>query len=85
LAVGARQVFVMMEHQTKSGASKIVAECSYPLTGIACVNRIYTDLAVLDVTPQGLAVREILSDISFEELQRLSGVPLFRSPAADAG
>jgi 3-oxoadipate CoA-transferase, beta subunit len=85
LAVGARQVFVMMEHQTKSGASKIVAECSYPLTGIACVNRIYTDLAVLDVTPQGLAVREILSDISFEELQRLSGVPLFRSPAVDAG
>jgi 3-oxoadipate CoA-transferase, beta subunit len=85
LAVGARQVFVMMEHQTKSGASKIVAECSYPLTGIACVNRIYTDLAVLDVTPQGLAVREILSDIPFEELQRLSGVPLFRSPAADAG
>jgi 3-oxoadipate CoA-transferase, beta subunit len=85
LAVGARQVFVMMEHQTKSGASKIVAECSYPLTGIACVNRIYTDLAVLEVTPQGLAVREILSDISFEELQRLSGVPLIRSPAADAG
>jgi 3-oxoadipate CoA-transferase beta subunit len=85
LAVGARQVFVMMEHQTKSGASKIVAECSYPLTGVACVNRIYTDLAVLDVTPQGLAVREILSDISFEELQRLSGVPLLRLPAVDAG
>jgi 3-oxoadipate CoA-transferase beta subunit len=76
LAVGAKQVFVMMEHQTKTGESKIVAECSYPLTGIGCVNRIYTDLAVIDVTPEGLAVREIIPDISFEELQRITGVPL---------
>lgn len=76
LAVGAKQVFVMMEHRTKSGVSKIVSQCSYPLTGIACVNRIYTDLAVLDVTPEGLAVREILADISFDELQSLTGAPL---------
>jgi 3-oxoadipate CoA-transferase beta subunit len=67
LALGARDVYVMMEHQ------------SYPLTGIGCVSRIYTDLAVLDVTPDGLSVREILSDISFEELQQLTGVPLLRA------
>ncbi len=85
LAVGARQVFVMMEHQTKSGASKIVAQCSYPLTGVACVNRIYTDLAVLDVTPAGLVVREILADIPFDELQRLTAVPLTYRPSTAAG
>lgn len=79
LALGARDVYVMMEHQTKSGESKVVAECSYPLTGIGCVSRIYTDLAVLDVTPNGLSVREILSDIPFEELQQLTGVPLLRA------
>jgi 3-oxoadipate CoA-transferase beta subunit len=79
LALGAKEVYVMMEHQTKGGESKVVAHCTYPLTGIGCVSRIYTDLAVLDVTPDGLAVREILSDISFEELQQLTGVPLLRA------
>jgi 3-oxoadipate CoA-transferase beta subunit len=78
LATGARQVFVMMDHLTKSGESKLVPECTYPLTGIACVSRIYTDLAVLDVTPAGLKVREIMADISFEELETLSAVPLLR-------
>jgi len=76
LAVGAKQVFVMMEHLTREGVSKIVQTCSYPLTGIACMNRIYTDLAVLDVTQEGLRVREICGSLSFEELQTLSGVPL---------
>src|SRR5215212_11010776 len=56
LAIGAKKTFVMMEHLTKGGESKIVAACSYPLTGIACVSRIYTDLATIDVTPQGLRV-----------------------------
>jgi 3-oxoadipate CoA-transferase beta subunit len=79
LALGAKDVYVMMEHLTKSGESKVVAECSYPLTAIGCVSRIYTDLAVLDVTAAGLAVREILSDLSFEELQKLTGVPLLRA------
>jgi 3-oxoadipate CoA-transferase beta subunit len=79
LALGARDVYVMMEHLTKSGESKVVAQCSYPLTAIGCVSRIYTDLAVLDVTPHGLSVREILSDISFDELQQLTGVPLLRA------
>ncbi|MBD0678421.1 3-oxoacid CoA-transferase subunit B [Pseudomonas sp. V98_8] len=78
LATGARQVFVMMDHLTKTGESKLVPQCTYPLTGIGCVTRIYTDLAILDVTAQGLKVREIVADISFEDLQTLSGVPLIR-------
>jgi 3-oxoadipate CoA-transferase beta subunit len=78
LATGARQVFVMMDHLTKTGESKLVPECTYPLTGIACVSRIYTDLAILDVTPEGLKVREIVADITFEALQELSGVPLLK-------
>jgi 3-oxoadipate CoA-transferase beta subunit len=78
LATGARQVFVMMDHLTKSGESKLVPECTYPLTGIGCVSRIYTDLAVLEVTADGLKVVEICADIDFEELQKLSGVPLIK-------
>jgi 3-oxoadipate CoA-transferase, beta subunit len=78
LATGARQVFVMMDHLTKSGESKLVPKCTYPLTGIGCVSRIYTDLAVLEVTSDGLKVVEICSDIDFDELQRLSGVPLIK-------
>ena len=76
LAIGAKKVFVMMEHLTKSGESKIVERCTYPLTGLACVNRIYTDLAVLDVTPSGLHVLEVVEGLSFEELVRLTGLPL---------
>ncbi len=76
LAIGAKKVFVMMEHQTKTGESKIVGHCSYPLTGIGCVSRIYTDLAVIDVTPNGLRVVEMVDGLSLTELQRLSGVPL---------
>ncbi|MGN6703171.1 MAG: CoA transferase subunit B [Burkholderiaceae bacterium] len=76
LAVGAKQVFVMTEHQTKSGESKIVERCTYPLTGLACVSRIYTDLAVIDVTPQGLAVREIVPGLTFDALQAATGAPL---------
>ncbi len=76
LAIGAKKTYVMMEHLTKSGLSKIVAVCTYPLTGIACVSRIYTDLAVIDVTPAGLKVVEMFGGIGFEELQTLSGVAL---------
>lgn len=76
LAVGARSVFVMMEHQTKTGESKIVEQCTYPLTGIGCVSRIYTDLAVIDVTPQGLRVREMAEGLSFDALQTITGVAL---------
>ena len=78
LAIGAKKTYVMMEHLTKSGESKIVAHCSYPLTGIACVSRIYTDLAVIDVTADGLRVVEIFNGLPFDELQRLTGVPLLK-------
>ncbi len=76
LAIGAKKTYVMMEHLTKSGQSKIVSTCSYPLTAIACVSRVYTDLAVIDVTPAGLKVVEIFAGLAFAELQSLSGVPL---------
>jgi 3-oxoadipate CoA-transferase beta subunit len=76
LAIGAKRVFVMMEHLTKSGASKIVPRCTCPITGIACVSRIYTDLAVVDVTRSGLVVVDIVDGMPFAELERLTGVPL---------
>jgi 3-oxoadipate CoA-transferase beta subunit len=76
LAIGAKRTFVMMEHLTKSGESKLVKKCTYPLTGIGCVSRIYTDLAVIDVTTNGLKVVEIFNGMGFDELQRLSGVAL---------
>ena len=76
LAVGARHVYVMMEHTTKSGESKIVKKCTYPLTGLACVDRIYTDLAVIDVTRSGLEVVEMAEGLTLEELQRHTAAPL---------
>jgi len=84
LAIGAKEVFVMMEHQTKTGESKIVAECSYPLTGVACVSRIYTDLAVIDVTPEGLRVREMAPGLTLADLQAVTAAPLLPlSPEGD--
>lgn len=85
LAIGAKRVFVMMEHLTKNGESKIVERCTYPLTGVECVDRIYTDLAVIDVTPNGLSVLETVDGLSVEELQRLTGVPLQRAPMLRVG
>jgi len=78
LAIGARRVFVIMEHQTKAGESRIVERCSYPLTGIGCVSRIYTDLAVIDVTPGGLVAREWVEGLSFDELVRATAAALAR-------
>lgn len=76
LAVGARQTFVMMELLTKQGESKLVERCSYPLTGLACVSRVYTDLAVFDVGPEAASVVEMIDGLSIDELRRLTGVPL---------
>ena len=78
LAVGAKKTCVMMEHSTKTGEPKIVPACTYPLTGMACVSRIYTDLAVLDITPAGVKVVEIAEGLSFDELQARTAVPLIR-------
>ena len=79
LAIGAKRVVVMMEHVTKRGESKIVPACTYPVTGLACVNRIYTDLAVIDVTPAGLVVVDMVEGLEFDALQQLTGVPLARA------
>lgn len=76
LAVGAKKTYVMMEHQTKSGESKIVERCSYPLTGVGCVVRIYTDLATIDITPDGLKVLDMAAGMTLAELEKMSGVPL---------
>ncbi|HRN76819.1 3-oxoacid CoA-transferase subunit B [Ottowia sp.] len=76
LAVGARQTWVMMDLLTKQGVSKIVAECSYPLTAIGCVKRIYTDLATFECTPQGLRLVDLVDGLAFDELQRLVGQPI---------
>jgi len=84
LAVGAKNVWVMMEHATKSGESKIVERCSYPLTGIGVVKRVYTDLAVIEITPRGLTADRLVPGLSFGELQRLTGVPLFSASATAA-
>jgi 3-oxoacid CoA-transferase subunit B len=69
IAAGAKKLIVCMEHNTKDGTPKIVKKCSYPLTGIECTNTIVTDLAVIDVTPQGLVLREVAPGWTAEEVQ----------------
>jgi 3-oxoadipate CoA-transferase beta subunit len=76
LAVGARQVWVLMEHQTKSGESRLVRRCTYPLTALGVVKRVYTNLAVLDVTAEGFTVREMVEGLTLEALQKLTDAPL---------
>ena len=76
LVAGAKSVRVTMQHTTKEGAPRLVETCSYPLTGVGVVNRIYTDLAVVDVADGGFVVREILDGLSREELQKRSGARL---------
>ncbi len=76
LAAGARQVWVVMEHQTKSGHSRLVRRCSYPLTALGVVKRVYTNLAVLDVTPDGFAVRDMIDGMTLEALQKVTEAPL---------
>ena len=76
LAVGAKQTWVMMDLLTKQGTSKIVAECTYPLTAIGCVKRIYTDLATFECTPQGLRLVDVVDGLTLDELQGLVGQPI---------
>lgn len=76
LAVGAKQTWVMMDLLTKQGESKVVKDCTYPLTGIACVKRIYADLCTLECTPQGLKQIDLVDGLTHAELEKLLGLPI---------
>lgn len=76
IATGSKNIIVCMEHNTKDGGAKIVHKCSYPLTAIECVNTIVTDLAVIDVTKDGLVLREVAPGWTAEEVQRCTEVKL---------
>jgi 3-oxoadipate CoA-transferase beta subunit len=78
LGAGAKRVWVLMDHTTKSGAPKLVQKCSYPLTALGSVTRIYTNIAVIDVTPRGFLLLETPPGISFEDVQARTGAKLHR-------
>lgn len=80
IAAGARQLFVAMEHTTKEGELKIVPECTYPLTAVGCVKKIFTDVAVISVTPDGLVLEEMAPGWTADEVQQVTGAPLKVSP-----
>ncbi|AVH14463.1 CoA transferase subunit B [Acinetobacter indicus] len=81
LVAGVQKVVVLMEHCAKDGTPKIVSQCSLPLTGKAVVHRVITDLGVLDITPTGVQLVELAPEVSFEEIQQVTGVPLVRNAA----
>jgi 3-oxoadipate CoA-transferase, beta subunit len=76
LAAGARRIWVVMEHNTRAGEARLLRRCTYPLTAAACVKRVYTELAVIDVTPRGFAVIDMVPGLSLEELQARTDAPL---------
>lgn len=76
LAIGAKRIFVMMEHLDKAGHSKLLKHCTYPLTGLACVSRVFTDLATLDITPAGVKVVELVDGVTPQQLQKYTAVDL---------
>ncbi len=76
LAIGAKQTWVMMDLLTRQGESKVVAQCSYPLTGVSCVKRIYTDLATLECSPQGLRLVDTVEGLGHAELEKIIGLPI---------
>ena len=76
LAAGAKEVFAMMDHNSKDGAAKIVKECSYPLTGRQCVTTVYTEIAVIDIKPEGCVVREKFAEMTMDALQARTGARL---------
>jgi 3-oxoadipate CoA-transferase, beta subunit len=84
LAVGAKQVWVMMEHVTKAGEPKLVTRCSYPVTGVGVVGRVYTDLAVLERTTRGWIASELVDGLALPQLERLTGVPIVPAGARSA-
>ena len=76
LAIGAKQTWVMMDLLTKKGERKIVEKCTYPLTGMGCVKRIYSELATLECTPQGLKLVDIVDGLGPAELEKMIGLPI---------
>ncbi|QTC00442.1 3-oxoacid CoA-transferase subunit B [Alcaligenes sp. SORT26] len=84
LAIGAKQTWVMMDVLTKQGVSKLVEQCSYPLTGLACVKRVYTDLATLACTPEGLQLIDLVPGLTHEALEEMIGLPIAMPAAAAA-
>ena len=76
LAIGAKQVFVLMELLTRQGQSKLVPECTYPLTGLRCVSRVYTDVGVFAAGADGATVIELVEGVSLEQVRQLTGLPL---------
>ena len=78
LAAGARRIWAVMEHVTRSGEKRLLRRCTYPLTAKGCTARVYTDLAVIDVTPRGFVVIDTVPGLSFEELQQRTDAPLAR-------
>jgi 3-oxoadipate CoA-transferase beta subunit len=76
LAIGAKQTWVMMDLLTKKGDSKVVRECSYPITGIGCVKRIYSELATLECTPKGLLLIDMVDGLTHAELEKMLGLPI---------
>ena len=79
LAVGAKRVWLLMDHMTKEGESKLLRRCTYPLTAVGVATRVYTNLAVLDVTGDAFAVREMAGGLSFEALQAVTDAPLTKA------
>ena len=80
LAIGAKRVFVMMDLFTKTGTSKLVEQCTYPLTGIGCVSRIYSDVGVFDLGPDGASIVELVEGLSVDELRQLTKLDFITLP-----
>lgn len=80
LAIGAKQVFVMMDLMTKAGQSKLVEHCTYPLTGVGCVSRVYTDLAIFDIAGGRVYASELVEGLTLESLQEMTGLTLVQKP-----
>ena len=80
LAVGAKAVWVIMEHNTRDGRPRLLDHCSLPLTAVRCVKRVFTDIAVVEVTPQGFVARELLPSVGAEELRKRTGAPIALAP-----
>lgn len=85
LVAGVKSIFVITQHVTKHGDAKLVESCSYPLTGLGIVDRVYTDLGVIDITPEGFRLVELAPGVSYEYAAERTGAPLFPMDAGGTG